>query len=248
VATIWYYSVDNNSNVETAENVTIKIDVTPPASVSGLQSTSGTSWINWTWNNPESADFSHTMVYLNGIFKTTTSDSYYNATNLAPDTNYEIGTYTVDANGNVNNTWINQTVRTQVNSAPIANLTYRPENPIINQTITFNASNSTDLDGFIANYEWDFGDNSSTEGMVTQHTYSVNTSYIVSLTVTDDNGAMNQTSKNIRIMTPYEIYDTNGTSGIQKDEVSQALNDYNAGMIDEETMVAVILCYYGQGG
>jgi hypothetical protein len=28
--TIWYYSVDNNPNVETAKNITVKIDTTPP--------------------------------------------------------------------------------------------------------------------------------------------------------------------------------------------------------------------------
>jgi chitodextrinase len=190
------------------------------------------------------------MVYLNGIFKTTTtSDSYYNATNLTPDTNYWVGTYTVDAHGNVNTTWINQTASTQANNgAPIANFTYSPANPIINQTITFNASKSTDPDGSLVNYAWDFGGNSSADGVVAYHTYSVNTTYIVRLTVTDADGATNQTSANIQILTPCETYDTNGIPGIQQDEAVQAVNDYFDGLISEETVVAVILCYYELGG
>jgi len=126
VTTIWYYSVDNNSNIETTKNVTVRIDTTPPASISDLHNTTGTTWINWTWTNPSDDDFAYTMVYLNGVFKTNTSNPYYNATNLTANTTYEIGTHTVDVNGNVNDTWMNQTARILAgpNSPP-----YKPGNP-----------------------------------------------------------------------------------------------------------------------
>ena len=88
------------------------VDTTPPASISDLQNTTGATWINWTWTNPSDNDFAYTMVYLDGVFKTNTSSPYYNATNLTANTTYEIGTHTVDVNGNVNDTWVNQTART----------------------------------------------------------------------------------------------------------------------------------------
>ena len=47
------------------------------------------------------------------------------------------------------------------NQPPIANFTYSLLNPVVNQTITFNASSSYDPDG-IYNYEWDFGDGNLT--------------------------------------------------------------------------------------
>lgn len=61
---------------------------------------------------------------------------------------------------------------------------------------TFNSSTSTDSDGVIAGYAWNFGDpasgaaNTSTEANPT-HTYSVTqaTPFTVTLTVTDDDGA-----------------------------------------------------------
>jgi len=118
VTTIWYYTVNNNATSEPIKNVTVKIDTTPPASISNLQSTTDTTWINWTWTNPTDEDFNHTMVYLDGIFKTNTSNPYYNATGLSPDTSYEIGTHTVDTNGNVNSTWVNQTTKTVNNLIP----------------------------------------------------------------------------------------------------------------------------------
>ncbi|MEA2074274.1 MAG: carboxypeptidase-like regulatory domain-containing protein [Euryarchaeota archaeon] len=39
VTTIWYYSVDNNSNVENTKNVTVKINTTPPATNGALSGT-----------------------------------------------------------------------------------------------------------------------------------------------------------------------------------------------------------------
>ncbi len=67
------------------------------------------------------------MVYLNGIWQTNTSNPYYNVTNLAAETSYEISTRTVDTNGNVNTTtWVNQTAKTSVpatNSAVTGTIT-----------------------------------------------------------------------------------------------------------------------------
>jgi len=62
------------------------------------------------------------MLYLNGTFKTniTAPQNYYNFTGLAPDTEYELGTHTIDSSGNVNETWVNKTART----ALISNTTY----------------------------------------------------------------------------------------------------------------------------
>jgi 5-hydroxyisourate hydrolase-like protein (transthyretin family) len=74
--------------------------------------------INWTWTNPADDDFSHTTVYLDGVWETNTSDAYYNATELSANTTHEIGTHTVDTTGNVNTAWVNQTAAT---SAPAAN-------------------------------------------------------------------------------------------------------------------------------
>ena len=122
------HTVDINGNVNTTwVNQTAKTEVepdeTPPVSISDLQNTTGTTWINWTWTNPSDDDFNHTMVYLNGDFKTNASDAYYNATGLEPDTSYEIGTHTVDTNGNVNTTWMNQTTKTAANENVIVGIT-----------------------------------------------------------------------------------------------------------------------------
>jgi len=135
-STIYYFVVNStdlagNSNESTEYNFTTipVIDTTPPASISNLTNTTGQTWINWTWTNPPDADFNYTMVYLNGTWQTNTSYPFYNATNLTPDTFYEIGTHTVDEAGNINQTWINQTTKTAPYPAP--NITsFAPPSPV----------------------------------------------------------------------------------------------------------------------
>ena len=87
-----------------------------PASITDINNiTYGQTYINWTWTDPADTDFEKVMIYLGGAFKTNVSkgDKHYNATGLTSDTNYIIGTHTVDTSGNVNETWVNDTVRTE---------------------------------------------------------------------------------------------------------------------------------------
>jgi len=87
------------------------------------------------------------------------------------------------------------------NQPPIANFTYSPDNPIVNQLITFNASTSYDPDGTIVKYEWDFGDgnNTNTTDPITTNSYASADNYTVTLTVTDNAGEANTTTKLITV-------------------------------------------------
>jgi len=85
---------------------------------------------------------------------------------------------------------------------PVASFTYSPQHPEVNENITFNASLSYDPDGTIVNYEWDFGDGNitSTTEEIINHSYSEAGIYEVTLTVTDNDGAKNSTTKMITVM------------------------------------------------
>ncbi len=90
-------------------------DTTPPAGVTGLHNiTYSQTYINWTWTDPSDTDFKNVLIYLNGTFITNVPKGiqYYNATDLTPDTMYELGTLTTDQSGNINQTWNNDTERT----------------------------------------------------------------------------------------------------------------------------------------
>lgn len=76
------------------------------------------------------------------------------------------------------------------NKPPVAAFTYLPGKPFVNQTITFDASTSSDPDGKIVSYQWDFGDGTNGTGKIVYHSYSNSSGYIVTLVVTDDEGAI----------------------------------------------------------
>jgi PKD repeat protein len=50
--------------------------------------------------------------------------------------------------------------------------------------VAFNGSGSTDLDGTIASYAWNFGDGATGTGATVSHTYDVAGTFTTTLTVT----------------------------------------------------------------
>ncbi len=77
------------------------------------------------------------------------------------------------------------------NQAPTALFTFSPQNPFVGQETFFNAASSTDPDGQITAYFWDFGDNATTttSQATTTHSFASSTPYLISLKVIDDDGA-----------------------------------------------------------
>ncbi len=89
------------------------------------------------------------------------------------------------------------------NEIPVAVFNFSPVYPESGETVYFNASESYDNDGNITRYSWDFGDGSSGGGLKSTHVYDTGSSYYktftVTLTVYDNNGANDSTSKTISV-------------------------------------------------
>ncbi|MEM2878177.1 MAG: PKD domain-containing protein [Candidatus Hadarchaeales archaeon] len=73
------------------------------------------------------------------------------------------------------------------NLAPTALFVYNPSLPTIEDTIIF-SNKSTDNDGIIISYRWDFGDGTTSNEKDPAHQYSEPDNYLVRLTVTDNGG------------------------------------------------------------
>jgi len=86
------------------------------------------------------------------------------------------------------------TETTAPNNPPTANAG-GPYSGKAGENITFDGSASSDADGSIAEYIWDFGDGTSlTNGKMPTHAYSSAGNYTVKLTVKDDKGALSTES------------------------------------------------------
>ncbi len=84
--------------------------------------------------------------------------------------------------------------------APVAQIAATPMTAKIGDSITFSAAGSTDPDGNITSYEWDFGDGGAASGATVAHAYSDRGgTYNVKLTVTDDDGLSDAAEVNVNI-------------------------------------------------
>ncbi|HEY3834026.1 MAG TPA: PKD domain-containing protein [Acidimicrobiia bacterium] len=69
-------------------------------------------------------------------------------------------------------------------------------------TCSFNAGGSSDPDGSIVSYAWNYGDGSTDTGVSTSHTYTSTGPFTVTLTVTDNDGAPGSTSQQVTPTAP----------------------------------------------
>ena len=75
---------------------------------------------------------------------------------------------------------------------------------LVGETVSFDGSGSSDPDGTIMSYDWDFGDGTTGNGMTTTHPYSTAGIYTVTLTVTDNEGATGTDTASVIVTAPNE--------------------------------------------
>lgn len=92
------------------------------------------------------------------------------------------------------------------NALPTASFT----STAANLTASFDASASTDPDGTVAAYAWDFGDGATGTGRTATHAFAAAGSYPVTLTVTDDAGGTATTSQTVTVTRPANVAPTAG--------------------------------------
>jgi PKD repeat protein len=91
----------------------------------------------------------------------------------------------------------------QVNEPPVAN-PGGPYSGTVGTSINLDGSGSTDPEGSIVAYDWDFGDSSTGTGATPSHTYAAAGTYTVTLTVTDGAGATDTASITADVSEPQQ--------------------------------------------
>jgi len=89
---------------------------------------------------------------------------------------------------------------------PVARFAYSPAEPLVGETVTFNATESSDEDGYLVQYQWDFGDGTIKAyikdvnlTLTPTHSYTQPGTYNVKLTVTDNDTLSDSTQKDVKI-------------------------------------------------
>jgi PKD repeat protein len=96
--------------------------------------------------------------------------------------------------------WLIKTVGSDGgNKPPSASFSFDPSTPTVGETVVFNASESSDSDGNITEYIWNFGDGNVSSSKNVSNTYADNRTYTVSLTVVDDEGATDTVKRSIQV-------------------------------------------------
>lgn len=88
------------------------------------------------------------------------------------------------------------------NQAPSANISSNVSSGYAPLAVNFDGSGSTDSDGTITSYVWNFGDGTTASGAYVSKTYNSAGTYTTTLTVTDDDGATSSTTRSITVNTP----------------------------------------------
>jgi hypothetical protein len=120
------------------------------------------------------------------------------------------------------------------NLPPVANFTWTPTDPVMNETIFFDASSSHDPDGTIVLYEWDWDNDSnfdeSFDTPTANHTWPEFESIPITLRVTDNGTANTTITKTIYGYNPSVIID-NVTGGFGVKTVIKNIGDGDAASI-----------------
>ncbi len=174
-------------SVSRGSNVTIDVTVSnigitspPTFNVTTYYNKTATEWIK--------IDTRRVEILTKG---TTTTLTFNWTTRVTPDAYYKIKANTTIIENDYdlsNNAAESDTLVYVMPGYPVASFIYAPDIPVPREQVTFDARASSDPDGKITEYRWNFGDGAkeNTANPIVTHAYETPGTYNVTLTVVDD--------------------------------------------------------------
>ena len=115
------------------------------------------------------------------------------------------------------------------NQAPVATISASPS-VVINEVVVFDASGSSDSDGSITSYVWDFGDGNIGNGVSVNNIYTSTGTFSIVLIVTDDDSENSTTSFDITVNNEEVVPVETSTSTSQ----TLVINEFAADIVSGE--------------
>jgi PKD repeat protein len=182
--TIYFKVKDDDDEWSEEDALSLLINIPPVANFTYEPSTPTTQniiYFNSTSYDPDGSIINWTWDFGSGDFAYEEFVTYQ----YEEDGTYAVTVIVTDDNGAVNIFLDDVDVS---NVPPNANFTYSPPNPTTLDVIQF-TDLSTDVDGTVVSWLWDFGDGNTSTLQNPTHQYSDDDTYNVKLNITDDDGA-----------------------------------------------------------
>ena len=188
--------VDSDFRVGTAEVEIVASTGEPFASIEA-SATQGMIPLTVIFDASASKDVDGEIVSYNWNFGDGASDEGVSVTHIYEGGGQFEASLTVVDNDGKSDT---ATLEISVYQKPFASFTATPEFGVAPLVVSFDASESNDVDGTIKNYIWDYGDGTTGMSKKENHTYSTPGTFLAVLTVRDNDGYTGTDTREIRIL------------------------------------------------
>ncbi len=132
------------------------------------------------------------------------------------------------------------------NTAPVASAN-GPYSGAIGVGINFSSAGSSDADGSITGYAWNFGDGSSSTQANPSHSYTTAGTYSVSLTVTDNAGGVDSDTTTATISAGPNQAPTANANGSYSGTTGNPISFFSTGSSDSDGTISAYLWQFGDG-
>jgi len=189
----WISVATPGGSVLSTSSFVVGTDATPPETTitSGPSGTSKSTSATVTFTASEPSTFQCSLD--SGAYEDCTSPRTYTALGQG---SHAFRVRATDAAGNTDPTPAARTWTVETNVPPTAVFTFN----CAALTCSFDGATSSDSDGSIHSYAWNFGDGTSGSGATTTHSYMLPADHVVTLTVTDNGGSTAASSKTITLI------------------------------------------------
>jgi PKD repeat protein len=202
----------------------------------------GTEAVALTFDGSASSDEDGTVVSYAWDFGDGSSGTGVSPTHTYTNGGLYTVTLTVADNDGLSSDPVTTTA--DINIPPVADPN-GPYSGLVGAEVTFDGTGSSDADGVIQSYAWDFGDGNTGTGSTPTNVYDAVGTYVVTLTVTDNDGAsdIQTTSATIDILLP-PVADAGGPyDGVENEPVT-----FNGGgSVDPDGTIVSYTWDFGDG-
>jgi PKD repeat protein len=177
-------------------------DNQPPTASFSHTPASGPAPLKVAFNASASTDADGQVVSYSWNFGDGSSGSGVTVTHTYQSMNSYQATLTVTDNDGAHGTATGLVTVLATNRPPVARFTLAPASGHAPLKVSFSAANSTDSDGTIVSYRWNFGDGYKGSGATTWHIYKSKSRRQATLTVTDNYGATGTVTRTVDVLKP----------------------------------------------